>query len=230
MKSKLIKIEGYGRRYIEVFLNIKKNKISKSPLASLEFFLSKSFYRGRKDELSNRFELLTKKILQQHYQKYEFGELSNFDDQLKKGGVNNQHDRKMVIETIKFVYKLPDKNLTNYAVDLIKNKRVKSLFDELLKIHAIGPKLAGLYIRDLIFLFNLEKFLKEGDYIYCQPVDTWVKQVAVKLSIAGNEDSMDSVAEKIIKFCLENKISPLLFNAGAWYVGARAFDLLLDSF
>jgi hypothetical protein len=36
------------------------------------------------------------------------------------------------------------------------------------------------------------------------------------------------VVEPIVSYCLQNKISPLLFNAGAWYIGARSFDLLIE--
>ena len=37
------------------------------------------------------------------------------------------------------------------------------------------------------------------------------------------------IAERIVEQCRNYSVCPLLFNAGAWYVGARSFELLLES-
>jgi len=61
-------------------------------------------------------------------------------------------------------------------------------------------------------------------------VDTWVRKVSIKLQIPGctKDKTVDGIVEPAVDFCMNNKISPLLFNAGSWYVGAKSFDLLLE--
>ena len=40
--------------------------------------------------------------------------------------------------------------------------------------------------------------------------------------------SNQQVGQAIIELCSEENCSPLQFNQGAWYVGAYAFDLLME--
>ena len=89
---------------------------------------------------------------------------------------------------------------------------------------------ASLYLRDIVLLYDLQKFLAIETQKYLQPIDTWVRQVAERLGIIGKNDKDPiAIAEKIVAQCRNHSVCPLLFNAGAWYVGARSFELLLES-
>ena len=156
------------------------------------------------------------------------------DNELEKSlsaeGVNNHIDRKMVIETLEFIKNIDSHNIVAYSLKGINSGQTIIIFDELRKIFGIGPKLASLFLRDVCFVYKVEPVVRE-QLICLQPVDTWVMQVSIELGIPGcvKEINRNAVVEPIVDYCLKNKISPLLFNAGAWYVGARAFSLLIKS-
>ncbi len=133
---------------------------------------------------------------------------------------------------VDFIFNLPapyKNNFVKYTVDQIKEDKILDIFNKLNGIYAIGDKLASFYLRDVILIFDLEKYLQVEDLQYCQPVDTWVKQVAIKLDIISSQAMEVKIVKlAIINACKNVNVSPLLFNAGAWMVGARSFELLIE--
>jgi len=234
MKRKIKTIEKYGRQFIERFLKqdiYKKGRFYRNWYEALKFLLARSFYRGRRDELSTRFLEATLKTLD------EFKLNKNYNQKLlnlklKSNGVNNERDRKMTLEIINLVFNLPSfykNNIVRYTIDQIKSGNTKGIFNTLDNIFAIGDKLASIYLRDIVMVYRLEKYLKSEDLKYCQPIDTWVQQVVLKVGIIKSEkEKIEDIKSAIIKRCLDAKVNPLLFNAGAWLVGARSFELLLE--
>lgn len=234
--QKIKKIEDYGLRYVKEFLfgDIqRRNVLYDEWYDALFFFFSKSFYRGRKDEISDKFYERACQTLDEYF--WVEGDLDNFNSsefskRLLKNYVNNSVDRRMVCETIEFIKKIPGNNIVKYAVDKIKRDKVTDVFEDLKNIYGIGDKLASLYLRDIVFIYTLPKYIKKEYYIYLQPVDTWVKQVANALWIIEPDDNDNEVvSNKIIKECLRLKVSPLLFNAGAWYCGKHSFKLFFEN-
>jgi len=55
-------------------------------------------------------------------------------------------------------------------------------------IHAIKDKISSFYLRDVALLDDLEDGIARGDYLYFQPVDTWVERVAMSLNIIDKVD------------------------------------------
>ena|SRR5579863_9452042 len=111
----------------------------------------------------------------------------------------------------------------------MQTNRCLEAFCAITGIHAIGDKLATFYFRDVALVSDLEPTIWPESYIYFQPIDTWVKQVADAIGITETTDQKILVVkEKIIASCLEAEVSPLLFNAGAWMVGANAFRLIIE--
>ncbi len=233
--NKIQKIENFGQRYAREFLSPKKaprNAIYQDWYRGLLFFFSKSFYRGRRDEISKIFEKRTVQTLEEFNLKRNLKIFSskNFQKLLLNNKVNNQIDRRMVCETIEFIKINKQKNIVRYSVEKIKSDSVGELTQEIKEIHGIADKLTGLYLRDIALVFRLEKVLKDEDLKYFQPIDTWVRQVAVVLRIIDDrENGNEKIKAKIIKECKKNKISSLLFNAGAWYVGKHSFELLFEN-
>ncbi len=227
-------VEQYGQLYVKRFL---REQISKKDIVyddwreALDFLFSKVFYRGRKDELSERFMQATLNTLRGVDLKKDYDK-QLLDNRLQSNGVNNHKDRKMVCEVLDFIFNLPDSygyNIIKYTVERIKNREIESVFNELNGIYAIGDKLSSFYIRDVALVFELEDKLLADDFKYCQPIDTWVKQVAVKLGIiSSQEGDIETIKSAIIDGCRGANTSPLLFNAGAWMVGAKSFDLLME--
>lgn len=233
--QKLKSVEEYGRLYQKRFLEqpiAQKDLLLNDWNKALEFMFHKTFYRGRKDELSERFMNATLKTLEQHKPTKNYNP-SLLSKQLLENGVNNGTDRRMVLEVLNFIFKQLDdyeNNVVKYTVQKIKTGKTKEVFEALNNIYAIGDKLASFYLRDIILVYGLEKSLQQGDFQYCQPIDTWVKQVAVKLGILPSQDTSIEESKKLItEACHKADISPLLFNAGAWMVGARSFELLVET-
>jgi hypothetical protein len=232
---KLKSIEHYGTAYIQQYLADARNRhdaITDDPMAALTFFYSKAFNRGRRDSISTNFKNLTLGVLAQ-YQTLRDIDLGSLDAQLWSAGVNNRHDRRMVYESIGFVrddLQEYSGNIFNWAVDSILNGRSAEAYTALTGIHAIGDKLATFYLRDVTLLENMEGSIGAEDYGYFQPVDAWVERVAGSLEIIGDNDRgrIWAIKNKIIRACLDADVSPLLFNAGSWLVGAHAYTLLLE--
>lgn len=228
--NKLKKIENYGKTYVKKFVNENRDIVLNDWYEGLMFFFGKTFFRGRKDEISTIFLERTKKALTDYNFKKNLRHFSHrlLEKKFDQFEVNNHKDRRMVRESIDFIRKIKGYNLTKYVIDNIKKKNVKNCFDELDKIYCIGHKLASLYLRDIVFLYRLEKYIQKDEFNYFQPVDTWVRQIAVKLKIVDeDENNLDVVRDKIIEKTLKSNVSPLLFNAGAWLVGTRSVELLL---
>jgi len=90
MDKKLQKIEKYGGRYRKEILlasnkklGITEKSIEDDWYAALNFFFGRSFYRGRKDELSTKFknktfEVLNDYRLKNRFPKFERGETFRF--------------------------------------------------------------------------------------------------------------------------------------------------------
>jgi len=234
MSKKIKAIEKYGQFYVERFLRQQinnKEKIYSDWYEALKFLFAKVFYRGRRDELSEKFMNATIKTLNENKPDKNYNpELLN--NLLKSNGVNNRKDRKMVLEVIDLIFSSLNSyqnNIVKYTVDEIKKGKAVNIFNMLNKIYCIGDKLASFYLRDVIIIYRLEKYLKPDDFQYCQPIDTWVKQVALKIGIMKSEkEKTENVKTAIIRHCLNANVNPLLFNAGAWLIGAQSFNLLIE--
>ncbi len=136
----------------------------------------------------------------------------------------------MVISILNFVSKLEEKNIVNYSISKIKNEKVKEHFYELQEIISIGPKISSFYLRDLICMYSLDKDMSKEDLVFLQPIDIWVRKVAVKVGIINNiNEEYESVREKIVKACLDLNASTIKFNQGAWYLGYNSFDIVLEN-
>lgn len=103
-----------------------------------------------------------------------------------------------------------------------------------LKIRGIGPKLKAFFLRDLVSIMRCEEKTfphpeKLEPYLWCQPVDVWVRYAAEVLpdsqfhpkppaaSAFGLCRADLNAAWKLICMASEAKISPLALNQGIWY-------------
>jgi hypothetical protein len=234
LNRKIKSIENYGRRYVTEYIDKDRKhqyNITSNPLDALTFFYNKAFFRGRNDKLSVVFMNRTIAVLQEYRSIHDI-DLANLETKLALQLVNNPNDRRMVLESIRFIrnnLKDYDYNIFGWSVDAIRTNRSAEAYKELTSIYEIGDKLATLYLRDVTFVSDLGPTIRPESYIYFQPIYTWVKQVADAIGITEISDRKPPVVkEKIIARCLEASASPLLFNAGAWKTGANAFRLLIE--
>lgn len=168
--------------------------------------------------------------------------LNNYQENTNpKERAGNKYDRLMVISSLEFIKKIPenyDKNIVCYSIDKIKNKRTEKHFEELIGrniqlvkkdkkrygIYEVGPKIASFYLRDLVDLYDLIRYVNPDELKYLQPIDTYVRQVAKEVKIIDNIKEKDFVVrENIIEVCNKYEISSIEFNEGAWCFGKMKY-------
>lgn len=230
----LKQIQEYGQRYCEEFLaddTVEKSKLLADWYEGLNFFFRKSFYRGRKDEISDVFRKRALEVIQEFDLRNNIRKFKSleFERLLLEKGVNNRVDRRMICQTIELIKDKGGLNIVAYSVEQIKKGNVSKIYGELCEIFGVADKIATFFLRDLAIVFELEDNISSDDYVYFQPIDTWVRQVAERLRIIDKgENNTVTIKEKIITATLKESVSPLFFNAGAWYIGKHSFDLLFD--
>ena len=121
----------------------------------------------------------------------------------KKG---RDRDRLMVLNLMSLMINLPDKNLVKYFKQLIEEENIERAYIELKTVISIKDKIASLILRDIVLLYNLEDKVSEITQVFIQPIDTWLKKIAL------------AMMNKKLK---ELKVSAAKFNAGAWYYSTK---------
>ena len=219
-----------------------------NPKDALFFILSFSFYQGRRDELSQQFEEKTKNTLEQFFKnnntflsnsrlritdkndlKKEYTQLHK---KLKENEVNKENDRLMVISLINLIQSKSEKNILKFIIAKIKSNKISEAYKILDSVWSIGPKIASLILRDIIYIYELEEYLNKpknepNDYCFLQPIDTWVHKVSHEIGVIGNKKIYKDEAKDITDKCFEFDVNPIHYNQGAWYIGANSWQVLL---
>ena len=241
MKDQVIRnIVQFGERYVTEYLKpVSKKSLEGDWYGGANLLLSYSFYQARRDEVSSKVEKAATGVLDNHFSGRDFSALRGCDfDSLKrdllavigKGKVGKTRDAEMVVGILRFISQLPGENLTRYSVAAIEQGDVKKLYKDLIGIRGIGPKIASLYLRDLVDIYDLENKIAPEDLALLQPVDVWVRRVACKTGIVASEQMSDlDIQKSIVRVCGELGVSALRFNQGAWYLGKNAFEILIEN-
>jgi hypothetical protein len=244
-KNILENIETFGEYYFDNFL---KNKYKKKDLKEnwwkgLLFFFAHIFSQGRRDIISgmvmNNAIIVLKKHIFEDDAKASFNNLKNnnwetIEGELSKvigpGKIGKKRDIEMTIFCLKFIENIPEMNIIKYSIEKVKKGNLHEHYMELLQLRQIGPKIASFYLRDIIMFYKLEKDLEKhinGDYTDLLPIDTWIKKNAIKFNIINEEETDDNqIRKNINEVCIKNNISPMYFNAGLWYIGSHAYEIL----
>jgi len=252
MKSRIKCVQRFGERYYKKHL--KKHANQKEDLChdwwkGLHFWFDRAFYRGRRDEISQKMEKHAFQVLdellgsnernreaklhqlaQKGWLKREQwkDEKNPLQKALMKGEVNNRYDRLLVISTLELLQTLPDNNIITWAIQCIKDGELESVYRRLDELFAVGDKIACLFLRDLVNVFKLQKFVKkQKGQIYLQPVDTWVRQVAIEVELVSKNAKDNTIKKVIIDTCRKFDVDPIRFNQGAWYIGSNSFKIVL---
>lgn len=243
-KNLFDKVIFYGKRYIDEILTVKwdLNEILNNWWSETCFFLSFTFYQARRDKLSGRVEQTALKELKKYFtgKKNELKELIMQDlkplrlslaQVIGRGKIGKGRDIEMILSALNYIYKIPENKIVSYSIEKVKKKYTSNLFKELKEnIHQVGNKVSSFYLRDLITIFSLDKYLLKDDYVFLMPIDTQVKKFALKTRIITNEKEKDAnIRQKIVDYCIKFKVNPLRFNQGAWFLGAHCFDILLEN-
>ena len=189
-KKLALKISSFSRDYRHDNLTEKinaRNIYLTSPEKAFEFITGLSFYQGRRDTVSKKFEDKAKAVIlplirTEHIFSFSSNKVTDkihlehdykpIYSLLENSGINKKNDRLMVISIINFIQSIEHHNILLYLVDLIKSHRIVEAYQQLDGIWSIGPKIASLILRDVVYIYELENILESKDYYYLQPVDT----------------------------------------------------------
>jgi len=221
-----------------------KNDYLKFPKSALFFILSYSFYQGRRDEISSIFEERAKTTLESFlgnnnvllYISPRITDKENLRakykglyDLLKQNKVNKEGDRLMVISLVNFIQFNNEKNILRFLVDQIKSKKIPEAYRTLDGIWSVGPKIASLILRDVVYIYELENYLSDEDYYFLQPIDTWVHNLSKRIELVDNDKIYGDEAKDITDKCFEFGVNPIHYNQGVWYVGSNSLKILLEN-
>lgn len=245
--SLIRQIARFYKNYENEFLRerIRKKKAClKSPKKALFFILSYSFYQGRRDEISSRFEGRAKttlesslkdnsvllhsspRILNKNNLRTRYKELY---ESLKQNEVNKEGDRLMVVSIVNFIQFNNEKNILHFLIEQIKSNKTAEAYRNLDRIWSVGPKIASLILRDVVYIYKLENYLDREDYYFLQPIDTWVHNLSKSIGLVDKEKIYRDEARDITDKCFELGVNPIYYNQGAWYIGSNSLQILLDN-
>lgn len=221
-----------------------KNNYLESPKSALFFVLSYSFYQGRRDELSSIFEERAKRTLESFlgnnnvllYSSPKMTDKNNLKtkykelyDLLKQNKVNKEGDRLMVISLVNFIQLNDEKNILHFLIEQIKSKKISEAYRNLDGIWSIGPKIASLILRDVVYIYELESYLSGEEYYFLQPIDTWVHNLSKRIELVNSDKIYSDEAKDITDKCFEFGVNPIHYNQGVWYVGSNSLKILLEN-
>jgi len=221
-----------------------KDDYLKSSKGALSFILSYSFYQGRRDEISSRFEERAKTALESFLGNNNvllYGspritgkedlrtKYKELYDLLKQNKLNKEGDRLMVISLVNFIQFNNKKNILCVLIEQIKSKKIAEAYRNLDEIWSIGPKIASLILRDVVYIYELESYLSEEDYYFLQPIDTWVHNLSRRIKLVNNDKIYRDEAKDITSKCFEFGVNPIHYNQGVWYVGSNSLKILLQN-
>ena len=246
-KTLVRQIARFYKNYEEGFLKKRikdKNDYLESPKSALFFVLSYSFYQGRRDEISSRFEERAKTTLESFlgnnnvllYSSPRITDKNNLRikykglyDSLKQSKVNKEGDRLMVISLVNFIQFNNKKNILYFLIEQIKSKKIAEAYRSLDGIWSIGPKIASLILRDVVYIYELENYLSDEEYYFLQPIDTWVHNLSKRIELVDRNKIYKVEAKDITDKCFKFGVNPIHYNQGAWYVGSNSLKILLQN-
>jgi hypothetical protein len=107
---------------------------------------------------------------------------------------------------------------------VVRTSRIEDQFMRIVDIRGVGPKVASVFLRDIVFLFSLEDQIDPIDRLYVQPLDKWTRTIAPAIiEEPGIDHSADWIlAGKMAKYTRKSGISGVRFNMGVAALGAAS--------
>lgn len=130
-------------------------------------------------------------------------------------GVNEKMNRGVIVEGADLANRRG--NLYDWVHrEVSTTGRLQPLYEEVVDITGIGENLAMFFLRDAIWVADIESKVGEGGHFYLQPTTAPIKECA-KGIWPGRNNHDHGLAAELTKFCLNEGVSPIEFNQGAWY-------------
>lgn len=107
-----------------------------------------------------------------------------------------------------------------------RHGRLEPPFLRIVDVRGLGPKLASLLLRDIVFMFDYENRVEAADRLYCLPIDKWTRMIAPLIIEEPDVEHMPDwvLAGKVCKYARRNHISSIRFSMGLSYFGQRVIS------
>jgi len=114
-------------------------------------------------------------------------------------------------------------SISQHLISQVTKKGTEAAYITLRVDAQLGRKVSAFYLRDLVWLADLEEQIPLMDRMFIQPVDIWVRRLARLLWPKYNTDRLDDllVARKLSSECHRYQVSDVALNQGAWYFGSQ---------
>lgn len=104
-----------------------------------------------------------------------------------------------------------------------QTSQIETQFLRIVDIRGVGPKSTSTFMRDMLYIFDMEDSLDAADRIYVQPIDRWLRLIS---RYVVPEKGMDTAADwivagKVSKYSRRARVSGLRFNMGTTYFGQK---------
>ena len=96
-------------------------------------------------------------------------------------------------------------------------------------IWSIGPKIASLILRDVVYIYELGNYLSDEEYYFLQPIGTWVHNLSKRIELVDRRKIYKVEAKDITDKCFELGVNPIHYNQGVWYIGSNSLKILLQN-
>jgi hypothetical protein len=106
---------------------------------------------------------------------------------------------------------------------VVKDRRIEPCFLRMVDVRGVGPKTTAMFLRDVVYVLDLEPRLEHSDRIYIQPIDRWLRCIAGHIApeLRGEHVADWVVAGKLAKYTRRSGVSGIRFNMGASLFGAK---------
>ena len=120
---------------------------------------------------------------------------------------------------------------------VVRTGRLEAEFERIVDIRGVGPKFASVFLRDVVFVLDVEDTIAPVDRLYLQPIDKWIRMSAPLIldsdqqhSAAGSEDTPRAgnegrpdwvLAGKLAKYARLAGVQGTRLNMGASWLGSR---------
>ncbi len=118
----------------------------------------------------------------------------------------------------------PEQSLSTWIVDAaLEPGKLESTHLRMVDIRGVGPKSTSTFIRDMIWIFDIEDDVDPADYLFAQPIDRWMREIfKIVVPESDRQGAPDwIVAGKVTKYARRAKVSPVRFNMGTTYFGQK---------
>lgn len=140
--------------------------------------------------------------------------------------VNPTLEMPVIIDLTNLAFEIYDElghgNIVAWIRDEIsESRRCDAAFSRLVGIRTFGPKAASTALRDMVFLYELEDQIEYSDWLYLQPINKVVRQIA-KIILPEEGALPDWIlAGKVSKAVRLSQTSGVRFSMGCSYFGYR---------